>query len=82
MTTDNPAYHSVIPGSSKTTNSEPSYANKSAVIQRNQDTSDHLENCCNGVIMAANEAYVVHEPQRGKSCEAIMKLLMHKAIKF
>ena len=69
VTTDNPAYHSAIPGSSKTTNSKPLYAIESIAAQGNQGTSDHLETCCNKVIMTANEAYIVKEPQQGKCCE-------------
>ena len=59
--TDNPAYPSVIPGSHKTT------SNGNTNTLGNQDTSDHLENLSNGVIMTANEAYVAQEPQQGKS---------------
>ena len=43
--TDNPVYHSVISGNTKTTIiSEPLYANsESAVTQGNQDTSDQSQ---------------------------------------
>ena len=69
VTTDNSAYHSVIPGSCESSNSEPLYVNERTITQGNQGTSDHMQNCSNDVIMASNEVYIVGESQQDESSE-------------
>ena len=65
MTTENPAYRSVV--CQTTTNSEPLYANENTDTQQHRpvaDTTDHKEENSTEVVMATNMAYAIHEPQQ------------------